>query len=113
MRIIITEGDMKKAIATLKCWLQRNAKFSDLVLSSDTQSSESAPNSTGETSLDIESIFSYNVEAHDCLSLFQTANHRDPNDVSVLTALGILHCVKSDYKSAADAFRSAKNMTFK
>lgn len=101
------EGDMKKAVATLKSWLQRNSKFSDLVLSPDTRREQnpSSSRNAGDSSLDIESIFSYNVEAQECLSLFQSANHRDPNDVNVLTALGILHCVRSDYKSAAEAFR--------
>ena len=105
--VIIVQGDMKKAVATLKSWLQRNSKFSDLVLSPDTRREQnpSSSRNAGDSSLDIESIFSYNVEAQECLSLFQSANHRDPNDVSVLTALGILHCVRSDYKSAAEAFR--------
>ena len=101
------EGDMKKAVETLKLWLQRNSKFSDLVLSSrGNPQNERVSEGTEEQSFqDIESIFSYNFEAQNCLSLFQTANLRDPNDVSVLTALGILHCVRSDYKSAAEAFR--------
>ena len=91
------EGDMNRAVETLEIWLSANPAYSSI------PQLPGAPQNSGLTSM--SSLFMFQYKAQELLKLFEQALAISPQDLNVLTALGILNCVRNDYETAANVFR--------
>ncbi|XP_075244331.1 uncharacterized protein LOC142338441 isoform X2 [Convolutriloba macropyga] len=91
------EGDMNRAVETLEIWLRANPAYSSI------PQLPGAPQNSGLTSM--SSLFMFQYKAQELLKLFEQALAISPQDLNVLTALGILNCVRNDYETAANVFR--------
>ncbi|XP_063721354.1 peroxisomal targeting signal 1 receptor-like [Symsagittifera roscoffensis] len=94
------EGDMARAVDTLELWLQKNSTFSGI----PTLTLEE-PQEDSRSPLSVSSLFRFQSKSEDLLKLFEQALMVSPQDVNVLTAVGILNCVRNDYATAANIFR--------
>ena len=91
---------MARAVDTLEMWLQKNPTFSGI----PTLTLEE-PQEDSRSPLSVSSLFRFQSKSEDLLKLFEQALMVSPQDVNVLTAVGILNCVRNDYATAANIFR--------
>ena len=98
--LFVISGDMARAVDTLELWLQKNSTFSGI----PTLTLEE-PQEDSRSPLSVSSLFRFQSKSEDLLKLFEQALMVSPQDVNVLTAVGILNCVRNDYATAANIFR--------